>query len=85
MFAGLLLATIGLLEPSRSVRLSSGTPGHVREVMVISGLLFACAAGSGLLVLLGQRDPFVPDEKYYGLISKQPSGGRSGEGSDSFD
>ena len=76
MLLGLLLATLGVLEPV-SIRPSGPPPGHQREVIVVVGLLIAASAGAILLVLLGRRDPLVPDEKYYGLIASRPSGSRS--------
>lgn len=62
--AGLLLALIGLLEqPSRGAR------SHHRELTVVAGLFLGACGGAALLASLGRRDPLVPDEKYYNLIS----------------
>ena len=73
---GLLVATVGLLEPG-SHRQAGREQGLHREAVVVAGLFTVAVAGGTLLVLLGRRDPHVPDEKYYGLIAPRSSGRRS--------
>ena len=76
LLLGLLVATIGLLEPG-SHRQAGREQGLHREAVVVVGLFSVAVAGGTLLVLFGRRDPHVPDEKYYGLIAPRSSGRRS--------
>ncbi len=67
LVSGLLLALLGLLEhPTRAPR-----SNHNRELTVLAGLFLGACGGPALLSSLGRRDPLVPDEKYYNLVSSR--------------
>jgi hypothetical protein len=66
LVAGLIVTVVGLVE-----RPAQGANSHTREIVIVSGLFLTASGGASLLALLGKRDPLVPDERYYNLISSK--------------